>query len=154
MFRASQKNDFAVAALLLGALVLFSLINFSTIQVKPNIFIIVPIVAALLIENWHIFFGLLLIELIWLKFTPFLIIEYGIILLFSVCSFIVAKLLIFRKILLVRLFFVFLLQFLFWFVLQATSQILSLVFLLELVYNVIIEELLFALGSWLKKRFS
>jgi hypothetical protein len=154
MLRSSSKNDWAVAGFLLGSLILVSLVNFSTVQVKPNVFIVVPIAAALLVESWYVFFGLLLTELLWLKFTPFLAFEYGIVFLLGACSFVIARLLIFRKIFPVRLFFVLVLQTLFWFAVQATSQIVSLVFLLELIYNVIIEELLFALGSWIKKRFS
>jgi hypothetical protein len=42
----------------------------------------------------------------------------------------------------------------FWIALQSSGQILSLIFLLEFIYNVIIEELLFAFGTWLKKKFS
>jgi hypothetical protein len=148
------KKDIIVVSALAIFTALFSLASFSTINVKPNIFIVIPVVAALLIENWYVFLGFMLIEVFWLKFTPFLVAEYGVVFILGLISFIISKLLIFRKILAVRACLVFFIQAAFWIALQASTQILSLTFLLEFIYNVIIEELLFAFGTWLKKKFS
>jgi hypothetical protein len=148
------KTDIILSLYLFLALVIFSLISFSTIRIKPNIFLVVPIVAGLLIESWQIFFGLLFVLILWLKFTPYLNLEYVIVFLFSSMSYVVTKFLIFGKILIVRILLVLVFQMLFWLVLNGGYQIISLVFLLEFIYNVIIEELLFAFGTWIKKRFS
>jgi hypothetical protein len=148
------KKDIIVSSALVVLTALFSLASFSSINVKPNIFIVIPIVAALLVESWYVFLGFMLLEMLWLKFTPFLIAEYGVIFILGLFSFIISKLLIFRKILAVRACLVLFIQMAFWIALQASGQILSLVFLLEFIYNVIIEELLFAFGTWLKKKSS
>lgn len=148
------KKDIVAALALTVFTALFSLASFSTINVKPNIFIVIPIVASLLIDSWYVFLGFMFIEMLWLKFTPFLMAEYGVIFVLGFISYTISKLLIFRKILVVRACLVLFIQAAFWVALQATGQILSLVFLLEFIYNVIIEELLFAFGTWLKKKFS
>lgn len=148
------KKDTIVVSALAVLTALFSLASFSTINVKPNVFIVIPIVAALLIESWYVFLGFILLEMLWLKFTPFLMAEYGVIFILGLISFIISKLLIFGKILVVRACLVLFIQLAFWIALQSSGQILSLIFLLEFIYNVIIEELLFAFGTWLKKKFS
>jgi hypothetical protein len=148
------KKDIIVVSALAVLTALFSLASFSTINVKPNVFIVIPIVAALLIESWYVFLGFILLEMLWLKFTPFLMAEYGVIFILGLISFIISKLLIFGKILVVRTCLVLFIQLAFWIALQSSGQILSLIFLLEFIYNVIIEELLFAFGTWLKKKFS
>lgn len=148
------KKDIVTVVALVIFLALFSLADFSTISVKPNAFIVIPIVAALLIESWYVFLGFMLAEMLLLKFTPFLIPEYGVVFILGLISFLISKFFIFRKILIVRVSLVFFIQAAFWIALQAIGQIWSLVFLLEFIYNIIIEELLFAFGIWLKKKFS
>ena len=148
----SLKKDILIAGSLFLATVLFSLISFSTIKIRPNIFLVAPIVASLLIESAYVFFGFLLALILWLKYTPFFTIEYLIVFILGSISFIVSKLLIFGKVLFVRICLVLIFQALFWLVLGDGVGILSLVFLLEFIYNVIIEELLFALGTWIKKK--
>lgn len=152
MHNKNVKNDAIIAGVIFLFTVLFSLVSFSTIRIRPDIFLVAPIVASLLIESWLVFFGVLLAIILWLKFSPYFSLEYAIIFLLGAISFIVSKFLIFRNILAVRIVFLLAFQGIFWLVLRAGDQIFSLVFILEFIYNIIIEELLFAFGIWLKKK--
>lgn len=147
----NTKKEIIVATVLLLITAVFSLLNFSSISVKPNIFLVVIIVASLLIETWYVYFGFILAELIWLKFTPFFLPEYGILFIISLIVFALVHIFIFSKTRIIRIFLLVLFQMIFWLLLQAGQNILSLVFFLELIYNVIAVELLYAFASWLKK---
>jgi hypothetical protein len=145
------KNEIIISAALLFVTAVFSLINFSSLPIKPNIFLAAIVVASLVIEIWYVYFGLILAELLWLKFTPFFIPEYGILFVIAAVAFAISHLFIFGKTRSVRIALLVIFQLVFWLFLQAGPMIISLVFLLELVYNTIAVELLFALSSWLKK---
>ncbi len=145
------KSEIITAVALLLVMAVISLVNFSSISIKPNIFLAVIVVASLIIETWYVYFGLVLVELLWLKFTPFFLPEYGILFIIAAVAFAISHLFIFGKTRPVRIALIFLFQLVFWLFFQAGFMIISLVFLLELIYNIIAVELLFALSSWLKK---
>lgn len=145
------KSEVVVSAVMLFLTAVFSLINFSSVSIKPNFFISAIIVAGLILDIWYVYFGLVLAELLWLKFTPFFLPEYGAIFIIAAMAFIISHIFIFSKTRPVRVALVVLFQLMFWLFLQAGPMILSLVFLLELIYNVITVELLFTFSSWLKK---
>lgn len=152
--QTQSRSDSAAAVVLFIILAVLSLVNFSTVYIKPNVFLAVLVAASFVIESWYVFFGFLIAELLWLKFTPSFLVEYAVFGLLGLCTFVVVKLLVFEHQRVVRIATVLIFQALFWIALQSADAMISLVFLLEFVYNVIIEEILFALGSWLKKKFS
>lgn len=145
------KNEVVISVILMIVMAFFSVADFSSISIKPNIFLAVIVVASLIIETWYVYFGLILAELLWLKFTPFFLPEYGILFVIAATAFAISRLFIFGKTRPVRIALVLLFQLIFWLFLQAGPIIISLVFFLELVYNIIAVEILFALSSWLKK---
>ncbi len=152
MLRANLKNDILLACVFLAVVMIVSLTQFSTIHIKPNIFLVASLVAGLLIEGWLVLAGFVVVELIWLKFTPNFIAEYALMFFLALFVFFLFKFFVINKVVLVRVFVVLLIQVIFYAALGAAGGIFSLVFALELIYNVILEELLFGLGSWLKKK--
>lgn len=147
------KKELAVIFFVFLATIIFSLVDFSFANIKPNIFIVAPLVVSFLIDSWEIFLFFLIAEEFWLKFTPFLIWEYVILFILGIISFVIAKFFIFKKILAVRIAMIFLIQSVFWLAFDSLARINYLVFFMEFIYNIIVEELLFAFGLWIKKRY-
>ena len=150
---ANFKKEFAAAFFIFLAAIVLSLIDFSSSGIKPNIFIITPIVISFLVDDWGLFLLFLIAEEFWLKFTPFLIWEYAILFILGIISFVITNFFIFKKILAVRISMVFLIQSVFWLSLVSLNHVDYLVFFMEFIYNIIVEELLFAFGLWIKKKY-
>jgi hypothetical protein len=147
----SLKKEIVIAAFIFLITSVFSLVNFSSIAIKPNIFLVATLLAAFLIDNWYVYFVFILAQLFWLKFTPYFIFEYGVLFLIALLLFVLIRSFIFNRLMAVRFFLLFVFQLIFWLFLKSQNYVLSIVFLLELIYNIIVFELLYILFLWLKK---
>jgi hypothetical protein len=145
-----KKEVFAAFILFLATLI-FSIINFSPVSIKPNFFLASLVVASLLFESFYVYFGFLFALLLWMKFTPNFLIEYFLFFTIGVVLFGLVKLFVFSKVRIVRFFLVFIFQLIFWFFMQAGASVFSIIFLLELMYNIVAVELFYILVLWIKK---
>lgn len=122
-------------------------------QVKPNLFIVIPLVGAFFIRSWYVYLVFLLGQIFWFKYVPHFELEYLYLFVFGMVAFFSVRFFIFRRNFISVLLLLLVFQIFFWFLTDGGSAILSILFVREFLYNGIIAGAALAIGTWQEKKF-
>ena len=121
---------------------------------KPNVLLVLVVVLAFFVPVPVMYALFLVLVVAWVRYSPFLEIEYGALALAGVVSFVIIRLIFFRRTVPVLLICILAGQTLFWITVLGVSAAASIPFVVEFLYNSVVGIALFSLGIWLEKKFS
>jgi len=155
MERASIKSARLITFILFFIYIVLTWFNFlSPIHfVKPNFVLVFISVLGFFASDFLIFSIYSLLSIFIVKYSSFFNWEYFILCVIAFLSFFISKNFLYKKNHLTIGLIITLFQLLFYLLVGQVSLIFSLIFIMELVFNILLGELLFFLGLWLKKIF-
>ncbi len=155
MERASLKSVRLISFILFFIYIVLTWLNFLLPLhfIKPNFVLVFISVLGFFVGDFLLFSTYALLSIFVIKYSPFFDWEYFILCIIAFLSFFISKHFLYKKNYLTIGFIITFFQLLFYLSVGQVGLIFSLVFVMELVFNILLGELLFFFGLWLKKIF-
>lgn len=137
--------------------VLFALLSFLHVipsWVHPNVFLVFAVVAGFVLPRFALLLLVLLLEIIWLRYSPFFEPEYVVLFCVGIASFFLMRFFFFKKAFWILIVMIGIFQIIFWVSMYGFSSLLHVSFLIEFFYNILVGLFFYLTNLWLERRFS